>query len=118
MDRGGCLDAIVAEALHAYDKVIGLIFDDTAVDGSLHKSPCGTEGTGKNPTDRYRLGCKCSILTDANAVPVGVAIDGAKPNDSVMLALSLDDAKRKGLLQEIETLWLSAPRTRMPRASA
>ena len=36
----------------------------------------------------------------------GVAIDGANRNDSVMLAPTLDCAKRRGLLQEVETLWL------------
>jgi len=102
----GVLEKLYAEALHSYDEIIGLSFEDTAVDGSLHKSPCGGEGTGKNPTDRGKLGWKWSILTDDNGIPVGVAIDGANRNDSVMLAPTLDDAKAKGLLHEIETIWL------------
>jgi len=77
-----------------------------AVDGSLHKSPCGGEGTGKNPTDRGKLGWKWSILTDRQGIPFGVAIDGANRNDSVMLAPTHDDARAKGLLQEIGTIWL------------
>jgi transposase len=102
----GVLEKLYAEALHSYDKIIGLSFEDTAVDGSLHKSPCGGEGTGPNPTDRSKLGWKWSILTDRNGIPVGVAVDGANRNDSVMLAPTLDDAKAKGLLYEIETIWL------------
>ena len=102
----GVFDAIAEEALRAYDKVIGLLLDDVAVDGSLHKSPCGGEGTGKNPTDRSKLGWKWSILTDRNGIPIGVAIDGANRNDSVLLAPTLDNTKAKGLLQDVETLWL------------
>ncbi len=77
-----------------------------ALDGSLHKSPCGGEGTGKNPTDRAKLGWKWSILTDRAGIPIGWAIDGANRNDSVLLAPTLDDAAGRGLLHEIETIWL------------
>jgi len=103
---GDVFDKLCTEALAAYDKIIGLVLDDVAVDGSLHKSPCGGQGTGKNPTDRGKLGWKWSILTDRNGIPFGVAIDGANRNDSVMLAPTLDDARAKGLLQDIETIWL------------
>jgi transposase len=94
------------EALSGYDKVIGLDLSDVAVDGSLQKSPCGGEGTGKNPTDRAKLGWKWSILTDRNGIPLGWASDGANRNDSVMLEPTLDDAGGRGLLADIETIWL------------
>jgi len=58
----GVFDKLCAEALAGYDKIIGLDLSDVAVDGSLHKSPSGGEGTGKNPTDRGKLGWKWSIL--------------------------------------------------------
>ena len=45
----GVFDGIANEAIPAYDRVIGLDLSDVAVDGSLHKSPCGGEGTGKKP---------------------------------------------------------------------
>jgi transposase len=77
-----------------------------AVDGSLQKSPSGGEGTGKNPTDRGKLGWKWSILTDKNGIPIGVAVDGANRHDSILLTPTLDDAGKRGLLEEIETLWL------------
>lgn len=102
----GVFDVIFEEALDGYDKLIGLDFSDVAVDGSLHKSPCGGEGTGKNPTDRSKLGWKWSILTEAHGIPVGWAIDGANRHDSVMLAPTLDDAQGRWLLGEIETIWL------------
>jgi transposase len=99
-------DDLVAEALAAYDKIIGLDLTEVALDGSLHKSPAGGQGTGKNPTDRGKLGWKWSILTDRAGIPIGVAIDGANRNDSALLALTIDDAAAKGLLGDIETIWL------------
>ena len=102
----GVYDAIVAETIAAFDRVIGLELSDVAVDGSLHKSPCGGEGTGKNPTDRSKLGWKWSILTDLRGIPFGWTIDGANRNDSILLAPTLDDAAKRGLLCDIETLWL------------
>jgi hypothetical protein len=61
-ERAGVFDTIANEALRGYDKVIGLRLGDTAVDGSLHKAPAGGEGTGKNPTDRSKLGWKVSYV--------------------------------------------------------
>ena len=102
----GIFDALCEEVLSGYDKMIGLDLSDVAVDGSLQKSPCGGEGTGKNPTDRAKLGWKWSILTDANGIPLGWATDGANRNDSVMLEPTLDDAAERGLLAGVETIWL------------
>ncbi len=79
----GSSTALEDEAQRAYDKIIGLDLSDTSVDGSLHKSPCGGEGTGRPPT-RAKLGWKWSILTDLNGIPIGVAVDGANRNDSVI----------------------------------
>ena len=102
----GVFDAVAQQAEEAYDRIIGLDLSDVALDGSLHKSPCGGEGTGKNPTDRGKLGWKWSILTDRNGIPIGWAIDGANRNDSILLEPTLDDAARRGLLADIETIWL------------
>ncbi|MGP0111076.1 MAG: transposase [Acidimicrobiales bacterium] len=84
--RAGVFNAIAAEALAGYDKIIGLDLTEVAVDGSLHKSPCGGEGTGKNPTDRAKLGWKWSIATDRHGIPIGWTIEGANRNDSILLA--------------------------------
>jgi transposase len=102
----GVFDRIAAEAIGGYDRIIGLDLRDVAVDGSLHKSPGGGEGTGKNPTDRAKLGWKWSILTDTVGIPFGWTADGANRNDSILLAPTLDDAAARGLLADVETLWL------------
>ena len=107
----GVFDAVAEEAMRAYDRIIGLDLSDVAVDGSLHKSPCGGEGTGKNPTDRGKLGWKWSILTDRHGIPIGWTIDGANRNDSILLAPTLDATAERGLLAEVETIWLTAAST-------
>ena len=104
--RAGVFDAIASEAIGAYDKVIGLDLSEVALDGCSQKSPAGGEGTGKNPTDRAKLGWKWSVLTERNGIPIGWAIDGANRHDSVLLAPTLDAAEERGLLVEIETIWL------------
>ena len=63
-------------------------------------------GTGKNPTDRAKLGWKWSILTDTAGIPFGWTIGGANRNDSILLAPTLDDAAARGLLEDVDTLWL------------
>jgi len=104
--KAGVFEAIVNEAVAAYDKIIGLDFSEVAADGSAHKSPCGGEGTGKNPTDRAKLGWKWHILTDKAGIPFGWAVDGANRHDSILLDPTLDNAANRGLLAEIETIWL------------
>jgi transposase len=102
----GVFDAIAEEAMRAFDRIVGLDLSDVAVDGSLHKSPCGGEGTGANPTDRGKLGWKWSLLTDSHGIPIGWTAEGANRNDSILLAPTLDDAARRGLLAEVDTIWL------------
>ena len=102
----GAFAHLVEEAICAFDKVIGLDFSDVSIDGSLHKAPAGGEGTGPNPTDRGKTGWKWSIATDTNGVPIGWVIDGANRNDSILLAPTLDDIARRGLLGDVETIWL------------
>lgn len=105
-EAAGVFDAIAAEAISAYDKIIGLDLTEVAVDGSLHKSPAGGQGTGKNPTDRAKLGWKWSVLTDRAGIPIGWTIDGANRNDSVLLEPTLAHVAERGLLCDIETIWL------------
>ena len=104
--EAGVFDAVAEEAVRAYDRIVGLGLGDVALDGSLHKSPCGGEGTGPNPTDRAKLGWKWSVLTDADGIPIGWTAHGANRNDSALLAPTLDAVAGRGLLAEVGTLWL------------
>ena len=102
----GVFDKLVEEAIDGYDKIIGLDLSEVAVDGSLHKAPCGGEGTGPNPTDRAKIGWKWSVATDLFGIPIGWVIDGANRNDSILLEPTLQAVANRGLLADVETLHL------------
>src|SRR5207245_10186877 len=96
--RRRVFESLKTEALAAFDPIIGLDLDHVALDGSLHKAPCGGEGTGPNPTDRAKLGWKWSVAPERHGIPVGWAIDGANRNDVRMLEPTLDAVADAGLL--------------------
>jgi putative transposase len=50
--------------LRRYDALRGIQWRWQSLDGSSTKAPLGGEKTGKNPTDRGKLGVKRSVLTD------------------------------------------------------
>jgi transposase len=102
----GLYDAIVAEAIAGYDRVIGLDLSEASVDGSQHKAPTGGEGSGRNPADRGKLGWKWSLIADRWGIPIGWATDGANHHDTVLFAPTLDAAEARGLLLDVETLHL------------
>jgi len=102
----GVFTKLEAETRAGYDRIIGLDLEFVALDGSIHKAPCGGEGTGKSPVDRAKLGWKWSVAVDANGIPVGVAIDGANRNDLKLLEPTLDSIRANGLLDDIELLAL------------
>ena len=104
--KAGVFDQICSEALRSYDRILELDLDVVAIDGSLHKAPCGGEGTGPNPTDRAKLGWKWSVASERNGIPVGWAIDGANRNDTKMLDPTLDAVDANGLVADIGTLCL------------
>ncbi len=102
----GVFEALAAEALGAYDRVIGFDLSECAVDASLHKAPAGGEGTGPNPTDRGKSGWKWSLFADRNGVPLGWTTAKANCNDCLLLEPTLAAVKTRGLLGETETLHL------------
>ena len=46
--------------------------------------------TGRNPTDRGKLGTKRSLLTDGRGVPLGFALAGANRNDHKLMRETLE----------------------------
>jgi transposase len=112
----GLFEQLKDEALAAFDRIVGLDMDNLAIDGSLHKAPCGGEGTGPNPTDRAKLGWKWSVAAEGHGLPVGWAIDGANRNDLRLLQPTLDAVEATGLHLDIGTLHLDRgydyPKTR------
>lgn len=95
-----------AEALAAFDRVIGLDLGVVAMDGSIHKAPCGGEGTGKSPVDRGKLGWKWSVAAERHGIPIAWAADGANRNDVALLEPTLDAVAATGLHHDIGILSL------------
>jgi putative transposase len=79
-----------ARGLHEYDQLKGLDWRWLAMDGAMTKAPLGGERTGRNPTDRGKLGTKRSLLTEANGVPVGLAVEGANRHDKKVAEATLE----------------------------
>jgi len=102
----GVFDALVDEALDAYDRTIGLDLSECSIDGSQHKAPCGGPGTGPNPTDRGRCGWKWSLLADRNGIPFGWATDGANRHDVILFEPTLVAGAGRGLIVDIDTMHL------------
>ena len=100
----GVFDALADEALGAYDRIVGLDLSDASVDGSIHKAPCGGDGTGKSPVDRGKSGWKWSLLCDRGGIPVSWAIDGANRHDVTLFEPTV--ATAGDLLADVETLHL------------
>ncbi len=114
--KAGVFKQLEAEALRAYDRMIGLDLTEVSIDGSAHKAPCGGPGTGKNPTDRAKSGWKWSLAVDRNGIPVASAAGAANRHDTVLLAPTLQAIRDRGLIPDIETLHLDrgydSPKTR------
>jgi len=102
----GVFDELHTEAVAAFDRIIALDLSEVSIDGSLHKAPYGGEGTGKNPTDRAKLGWKWSIAVERHGVPLGWAIDGANRNDVKLLAPTIESIQAAGLLDDVDTMHL------------
>ncbi len=50
----------------------------------------GGKKTGRNPTDRGKLGVKRSLLTDGHGSPIGLAIDGANRHDMKLVRATIE----------------------------
>ena len=77
------------KCLRIYDARCGIGWRWQALDGAMTKAPLGGEKTGKNPTDRGKLGVKRSVVTDCRGVPLGIAVAGANTHDAKLLRATL-----------------------------
>jgi putative transposase len=93
-ERAGFFERLWEEELARYDELEGIEWEWQSVDGVMTKAPLGKgasgEATGKNPTDRAKMGTKRSMLTDGAGIPLAVALEGANCHDSKLLVATLD----------------------------
>ncbi len=95
-------------ALDAYDRIVGLLLDDIAVDGAITKAPGGGEVAGPSPVDRRKQGMKRSVLVEGYGIPLGRVLAGAHRHDSPLLDPTLDQLDALGPLPDEITVHLDA----------
>ncbi|MFE6682576.1 IS5 family transposase [Streptomyces sp. NPDC057729] len=95
-------------ALDAYDRIVGLVLDEIAIDGAITKAPGGGGAAGRSPVDRGKQGMKRSSMTDGYGIPLGRVLAGANRHDSPLLAPTLDLLDGLGPLPDEITVHLDA----------
>ncbi|MEH1017973.1 IS5 family transposase, partial [Micromonospora sp. CPCC 206060] len=104
----GVFAQLKAIALDAYDRIVGLLLDDIAIDGCITKAPGGGEVAGRSPVDRGKQGMKRSMMVEARGIPLGRVLAGANRHDSPLLEPTLDRLENLGQLPEDITVHLDA----------
>ena len=87
--RAGVFLRMWQAGLTEYDELKGVAWKWQAADGAMTKAPLGGEQTGKNPTDRGKVGTKRSLLVDEQGVPLGLVVSGANTPDRRLLEATL-----------------------------
>lgn len=85
----GLGEAVLRTTLEGYDRMIGLNLEDLSVDGSITKSPCGGEVSGRSPVDRGKQGTKRSVVGDGDGIPLHLLAARANNHDSPLLEPTL-----------------------------
>lgn len=94
--------------LEAYDRIVGLILEEIAVDGCITKAPGGGQVAGRSPVDRGKQGMKRSSMVDGYGIPLDRVLAGANRHDSPLLAPTLDKLDGLGPLPDRITVHLDA----------
>jgi putative transposase len=77
----GLFEQVWAAQVRAYDQKCGIAWNWQVLDSALLPAPLGGDKTGKNPTDRAKLGSKRHVLVDRRGVPLALTISGANIPD-------------------------------------
>ncbi len=104
----GLFTRLKQSALDAYDRIVGLVLEQIAIDGAVTKAPGGGEAAGRSPVDRGKQGMKRPGMTDGYGIPLGRVLAGANRHDSPLLAPTLDLLAELGPLPDEITVHLDA----------
>jgi transposase len=96
MDQGLDLRRLKQIALEAYDRIVGLVLQEIAVDGCITKAPGGGECAERSPVDRGKQGMKRSNIVDGLGIPLDRVLAPANRHDSPLLAATLDKLDELG----------------------
>jgi transposase len=106
--KAGIFVTLKTIARDCYDRIVGLVLEDLAVDGCIAKAPGGGACAGRSPVDRGKLGMKRSLLVEGYGIPLGRVLAPASRHDSPLLAPTLDTLGDLGPLPENITVHLDA----------
>jgi transposase len=106
--KAGIFGKLKTIARESYDRIVGLVLHDLAVDGCIAKAPGGGACAGPSPVDRRKLGMKRSLLVEGYGIPLGRVLAPANRHDSPLLAPTLDKLDDLGPLPEDITVHLDA----------
>jgi transposase len=107
-ENQGALGRAHEIARESYDRIVGLVLEELAVDGCITKAPGGGQCAGPSPVDRRKLGMKRSLLVEGRGIPLGRVLAPANRHDSPLLAPTLDKLDDIGPLPEDITVHLDA----------
>lgn len=79
--RQGIFERMLTAMLRYYGRVRHIRWEWQSVDSRSSPAPLGGKDTGKNPTDRAKLGGKIHILVDQRGAPLSIHVTGANQND-------------------------------------
>jgi transposase len=88
--KAGIFGELRQIARDAYDRIVGLVLEEIAIDGCIAKAPGGGECAGRSPVDRGKLGMKRSLMVEGRGIPLGRVLAPANRHDSPLLAPTLD----------------------------
>src|SRR4051794_14820215 len=86
----GAFVTLWAQGLGEHDALKGLGWEWLSMAGAMSKARLGGERTAKSPTERGKPGAKRRLLTEANGVPVGLAVEGATRQDKKLIEATLE----------------------------
>ncbi len=106
--KAGAFAGLKTIARESYDRIVGLVLQELAVDGCITKAPGGGQCAGRSPVDRGKLGMKRSLMVEGRGIPLGRVLAPASRHDSPLLAATLDKLDGLGPLPEDITVHLDA----------
>lgn len=82
--RIGVFEKLMKRLVEYYAKERGGVgWKYQAMDSKSCASPLGGSATGKNPTDKGKLGAKVNLLVDQRGAPISVVLTGANRHDKI-----------------------------------
>lgn len=79
--RAGIFDKLFKIMVQYYARELHIGWKWQSVDSKMVPAPLGGDQTGKNPTDRGKLGAKIHLLVDEYGAPLAIHLTGANEHD-------------------------------------